>query len=99
MAQTEASELRQQLQQSKKFVSWKKPNPFLGQTYSYRGKVYTNQVGGKPVTEKHYSILDIASMWGISSDLARDTFKDEPGVLVFERPGTRTKRAYSTIRV
>lgn len=29
----------------------------------------------------------------------RDVFKDEDGVLIVERPGTRTKRAYSTIRI
>jgi hypothetical protein len=61
--------------------------------------VYTNQVGGKTIREKHYTILEIADMWGISADLARDTFRNEPGVIVFERPGTKTKRAYSTIRV
>jgi hypothetical protein len=101
MAQTDADldVLREQLQRSQKFVSWRKPTPFLGRTYVYRGPTYTNQVGGKSVTEKHYTILEIANMWGVSADLARDTFKDEPGVLVFERPGTRTKRTYSTMRV
>jgi hypothetical protein len=51
------------------------------------------------VTERHYTATEIAQQWGISVDLARDTFRGEPGVLRFNRPGTRTKRSYSTIRV
>jgi hypothetical protein len=51
------------------------------------------------VTERHYTATEIAQQWGISVDLARDTFRGEPGVLRFSRPGTRTKRAYTLLRV
>jgi hypothetical protein len=49
--------------------------------------------------EKHWSVNDVAKQWGVSPDLIRDVFKDEDGVLIFERPRTRTKRAYSTMKI
>jgi hypothetical protein len=50
-------------------------------------------------SERHYTIAEIAEAWGISVDLARDTFRHELGVVRFDRPGTRVKRSYSTFRV
>jgi hypothetical protein len=50
-------------------------------------------------TEKHYTAIEVGHMWGISTDLARDLFRDEPGVLRIERPETRRKRGYLTIRI
>jgi hypothetical protein len=38
-------------------------------------------------------------MWGLSNDLTRDIFRDEPGVLRIDRPETRKKRAYLTIHI
>lgn len=61
-----------------------------------------SRIKAKPtpeVTEKHYSVSEVARLWGISTDMVRDIFRKEPGVLNFRRPGTRTKRSYSTIRV
>ena len=52
-----------------------------------------------PANERHDTIVETAERWGISVDLARDTFRDEPGVLKFVRPGTRVKRSYCTLRV
>ena len=51
------------------------------------------------VKDKHWSAAEVAEQWGISTDLVRDIFKDEDGVLIVERPGTRTKRSYSTMRI
>ena len=51
------------------------------------------------IKEKHWNVVEVAEQWGISTDLVRDIFKDEDGVLIFERPGTRTKRSYSTMRI
>lgn len=42
---------------------------------------------------------EVAEQWGVSTDLIRDVFKDEDGVLIFERSGTRVKRPYSTMRI
>ena len=54
---------------------------------------------GRSLEEPCYTIKEIAEAWKISEDLARDTFADEPGVLKFERPATKIKRAYSLLRV
>jgi hypothetical protein len=51
------------------------------------------------VKDRHWSVMEVAEQWGISTDLVRDIFKDEDGVLIVERPGTRTKRSYSTMRI
>lgn len=51
------------------------------------------------MTDKHWTVNEVAERWGVSVDLIRDVFKDEDGVLIFERPGTRTKRSYSTMRI
>jgi len=99
-------ETRQELLRTKSVLSWSLNKPesrttpkhsyrFVGQSFSYQGEKYTNLI----VNEKHYAVAEIAEQWGISADLVRDTFKDEPGVLRFVRPGTRVKRGYSTIRV
>jgi hypothetical protein len=36
-----------------------------------------------PVTERHYTIREIADMWNISYQTARRMFQDQPGVLAF----------------
>jgi hypothetical protein len=52
-----------------------------------------------PANERHYTIAEIAERWGISAETARNTFRNEPGVLRSERPGTRVKPSYCTLRV
>jgi hypothetical protein len=49
--------------------------------------------------EPHYRPKQVAEMWGWSVKSVIRIFKDEPGVLKIERPGTRTKRGYSQISV
>jgi hypothetical protein len=48
--------------------------------------------------ERHYSIDELASIWGVSDDFVRRLFLHEPGVVVFfkYRPG---KRTYRTMRI
>jgi hypothetical protein len=48
--------------------------------------------------ERHYSVDELASLWGMSDDFVRRLFRDEPGVVVFfkHRPGRRT---YRTVRI
>jgi len=50
-------------------------------------------------TERHYSVVEIAELWGLSPDTVRALFRDTPGVLKIDRPKTRSKRAYLTIKV
>lgn len=48
--------------------------------------------------ERHYSVDELASIWGVSDDFVRRLFLHEPGVVVFfkYRPGRRT---YRTVRI
>jgi hypothetical protein len=49
--------------------------------------------------ETHFSVIEIAKLWNVSTDFARTIFSVEPGVLKFQRPSSRFKRAYTTLRV
>lgn len=44
--------------------------------------------------ERHYSVDELATMWGMSDDFVRRLFLHEPDVVVFfkYRPGKRTYR-------
>jgi hypothetical protein len=44
--------------------------------FVYKGESYTNLI-----VNENYSVAEVAEQWGISTDLVRDTFKDEPGVV------------------
>lgn len=49
--------------------------------------------------ERHYKPQEIAEMWNWSAKTVIRTFRNEPGVLKIERPGTRTKRRHSQISI
>lgn len=49
--------------------------------------------------ERHFSIKEIAEIWGLCENSVRDIFKNEPGVVRIHRPPSRYKRAYTTIRI
>ncbi len=42
--------------------------------------------------ERHYTVAELASNWNISTDLIRDLFIDEPGVIVISRQTSAHKR-------
>lgn len=52
-----------------------------------------------PAMETHYTVQDVAKLWKMSADLAREIFRDVPGVLRVTRPETRKKRRYDTLRI
>jgi hypothetical protein len=80
------------LRASPKFRGWR---PSYTTASKPRGPVERSAL----VKDNHWSVAQVAEQWGISTDLVRDIFKDEDGVLIVERPGTRTKRSYSTMRI
>ena len=49
--------------------------------------------------ERHFSIKEIAELWGLCENSVRELFKQEPGVVRIQRPKSRYKRAYTTIRI
>ena len=52
-----------------------------------------------PALEKHYSVTEIAKLWGLSENTIRRMFMDEPGVVEWGGEETRFKRAYKTMRI
>ena len=61
------------------------------------------QVGSNPpaaYAEKHFSVQEIADLWGLHRDSITKIFKKEPGVLIIENNGFgRRKRRYQTLRI
>lgn len=49
--------------------------------------------------ERHYSAKEIAQLWGLCENSVRELFKHEPGVVRIQRPKSRWKRAYTTLRI
>lgn len=62
-----------------------------------------NCQGTPPTTsgpaERHYSVSEIASLWGMSKDTVRRLFCNEPGVLKLDNRARGTKRRYTTLRI
>jgi len=49
--------------------------------------------------EKHYSVWELAQLWGLSEKTIRRMFMDEPGVVKWGHDEGRFKRAYTTLRI
>lgn len=49
--------------------------------------------------ERHYSVGEIAELWGLSERTIRRMFENEEGVLQWGSPETRRKRGYITLRI
>jgi hypothetical protein len=68
---------------------------------NYRSE--TQQNGGtspvSPALERHYSVNEIAKLWGLSPDAARRIFRNEPGVVEIRNNKGARKRRYGTLRI
>ena len=42
--------------------------------------------------EHDFSVQELATKWNLSDDFIRTLFEKEPGVLIFQVPGRRSKR-------
>ena len=49
--------------------------------------------------EKHYEVAEVAELWSLSVDTIRQIFRTVPGVLRVDRPRTRNKRGYLSMRI
>lgn len=49
--------------------------------------------------ERHFSAREIAELWRLCENSVRELFKNEPGVVRIQRPKSRWKRAYTTLRI
>ena len=108
-----AEKLLEELRSSASFRSWRKVSkpsvvPGRGKSFRYVGETFTNLASfryvGETFTnlvidEKHFSCSELAKAWGISPQTIRELFRDEEGVLKIGSNGTRTRRAYKTLRI
>jgi hypothetical protein len=109
--QNKSAELVQALLASKKFLVWKpetiqhKRSNGAVKKFEYTGKDHgvfpsysyqNNNSDPKRPFEKHYSPSEVAELWGISVDMARDLFRSEDDVLKLERTGSKK---YVTLRI
>ena len=52
------------------------------------------------ISERHFTVKDIAGVWNLSPVAVRRLFVNEPGVLVIgRREANRRKRVYRTLRI
>jgi len=49
--------------------------------------------------ERHFSVKEIADSWGLCENSVREIFKGEADVVRIQRPKSRWKRAYTTLRI
>lgn len=49
--------------------------------------------------EEHYTPQQLGKMWCLSADTIRAMFRDEPDVLIIDRPEKMHKRGYMTLRI
>ncbi len=52
-----------------------------------------------PAFEKHFSVRELAGLWGLSERTIRRIFANEAGVISWGRNESRSKRAYKTMRI
>lgn len=58
------------------------------------------QIGSSdPAFEKHFSVSEVAKLWGLSENTIRRMFTDEPGVVEWGSVESRFRRAYKTMRI
>ena len=51
------------------------------------------------ILETHYTPQQVAEMWGVGVDMIRETFENEPGVLLLGDRNPKHKRRYITMRI
>jgi hypothetical protein len=49
--------------------------------------------------EQHFSVPELAKLWGLSDDSIRELFRNELGVLKLARPEKMHKRGYTTLSI
>ena len=51
------------------------------------------------MSERFFTVAEIAETWKLSPDKVRRLFEGEPDVLVFENKSTFSRRRYRTLRI
>jgi hypothetical protein len=53
----------------------------------------------KHVKGSHYSVQELASVWGLGVDKIRELFENEPDVIKLTKPTKKGRRSYVTLRI
>jgi hypothetical protein len=95
------TELRDILLASERFLNWKPecPTPKDKTPRKAAGGIILDLRTCQSMGERHYTPQELADLWGVSVQTIREIFKDEEGVLKLGSDGTRTRRAYKTLRI
>ena len=80
-----------ELKSSKKFREWNPP-----QRQRKRGNGI--EVSSIMADERHFTPDQLATLWGVSAETIRTTFRKEPGVLRVANPNEK-KRQYVLLRI
>lgn len=51
------------------------------------------------IMEQHYTPVQLAKRWGLSATSVRELFRNEPGVIMIDRPEKMHKRGYVSMRI
>lgn len=72
-----------------------------GNVVALETRLDLGELSAPEFSERHYSVQEVASMWGLSAATVRRMFRGEPGVLVVDSSCTgRGKRTgYATLRI
>jgi hypothetical protein len=54
---------------------------------------------GSPAFERHFSVKQVAELWGLSPDAVRRIFHGQPGVVEIQRNRSVHKRRYVSVRI
>ena len=54
---------------------------------------------GEASLERHFSVVELASLWDLSEQTIRRMFAGEPGVIEWGHTESRFKRGYITMRI
>jgi hypothetical protein len=53
----------------------------------------------KHVKGAHYTVQELATLWGLGVDKIRELFENETGVIKLQKPPRKGRRPYTTLRV
>jgi hypothetical protein len=57
------------------------------------------KTGSTHVAGTHYTVQELAVLWGFGVDKIRELFADEPGVIKIQNPAKKGKRGYTSLRI
>jgi hypothetical protein len=64
-----------------------------------RTAVKKSQTESAHVPGSHYSVQELAALWGLGVDKIRELFANEAGVIKIQKPAKKGKQSYTTLRI